>query len=112
MWERKVKKTIFLLRINDYSPEICALTYPLIRRYAQKIGAEIFEITKRRWPDWPVVYEKLQIFYLAQELQSEWQIYFDADTLIHPDMPERHDAHSKKHGDEPRRGFRRGPVEE
>jgi hypothetical protein len=33
-WSRPIKKTIYTLNIGDYAPEICALTYPLMRAYA------------------------------------------------------------------------------
>ena len=80
------RKVIYTLRVGDYSRPICELTYPLLRAYAHKIGADIEIIKRRRWPDMPVVYEKLQVYYLAQENQNEWSIYIDSDTLIHPDM--------------------------
>jgi len=33
-----------------------------------------------------VVYEKLQIYELAQEMGNDWNIYIDSDTLINPDF--------------------------
>jgi len=81
----KIKKTIYLLNIGDYAPEITALTYPLIRCYATRIGAEIFIIKDRKFPDWPVSYEKLQIFDLAREHKNDWNIYIDSDALVHPE---------------------------
>lgn len=81
-----MKKVIYTVAVDGYSPEICALTHPLIHHYAHKIGAEFCVINGRRWPDLPPVYEKLQIHYLAQELQADWNIYIDSDALIHPDM--------------------------
>jgi hypothetical protein len=83
---RPVKKTIFTLNIGGYAPEITAVTYPLIRRYAEKIGADFFIIDERRFPDWPVTYEKFQIFDLARQMGNDWNIYIDSDTLIHPDL--------------------------
>lgn len=64
------------------------MTYPWIKRWAQRIGAEVVEITERKWPDYPPVYEKLQIFEKAKELLADWIIYIDSDTLVHPDMPD------------------------
>jgi glycosyltransferase involved in cell wall biosynthesis len=81
-----MKKAIFLLNINNYAPGITELTYPLIERYAKKIGAEIKMITERKFPGFPVQYEKFQIYELAQEMGNDWNIYFDSDLLIHPDM--------------------------
>jgi hypothetical protein len=78
-------KTIYTLNVDNYAPEIRALTFPYLKRYADKIGAEIFEITERKFPDFPAVYEKLQIYELEKERKSDWIIYIDADALIHPE---------------------------
>jgi hypothetical protein len=78
-----MKKVIFTLNVNDYSPEITELTFPLMRYYARKIGAQFRVITERKFPEWPVVCEKLQCGQLAGD--ADWVIFFDADTLIHPE---------------------------
>jgi hypothetical protein len=79
-----MKKTLWTLNIENYAPEITELTYPLLLAYADKIGAEFRIINKRRFPDFPPVYEKLQIFELGQD--SDWNIYVDSDAVIFPDM--------------------------
>ncbi len=81
-----MKKTIFTLNVGAYEPEIRALTYPLMMLYARKIEANFVEITERAFPGWPIVYEKLQIFRLGQEMGNDWNIFMDADTLVHPDF--------------------------
>jgi hypothetical protein len=81
-----MKKTIFLLNIDNYAPEITALTYPLIERYARKIGAGVHTITERKYPKYPPVYEKMQIYDLGREMGNDWNIYIDSDALVHPDM--------------------------
>jgi len=86
MWEKAIKKTIFTLNIDNYAPQITELTYPLIKRYAEKIGAEFVIIDKRKFEGWPVVYEKFQIYELAQEMENDWNIYIDSDALLHPDL--------------------------
>jgi len=83
-----MKKTIFTLNVNDYEPEIRAITYPLLKYYAHKIGADFYEIKDRHFPEWPVTYEKLQIFELGREMQNDWNIYIDSDALVHPDSPD------------------------
>lgn len=88
MWNKKIKKTIYTLAINNWRPEITELTYPLMKRYAAKIGADFFVINDRKYPDWPVTYEKFQIYQLAQEMENDWNIYIDADALIHPETPD------------------------
>lgn len=86
MWEKTPKKTIFTLNVDGYAPEITELTYPLIQHYASKIGADVCVINTRKFPGWPVVYEKLQIYELAQQMANDWNIYIDSDALVHPDM--------------------------
>jgi len=78
-------KAVFTLNIDGhYAPEITDLTYPLIASYAKRIGAELIQITDRKFHEWPVVYEKLQIHELGREF--EWSIYFDSDCVVHPDL--------------------------
>jgi hypothetical protein len=79
-------KTIFLLNVNDFAPEVTKLTYPFIRCYADRIGAKIHIITERKYPEMPVTYEKFQIFSLARQFKSDWNIYIDSDALIHPEF--------------------------
>lgn len=79
-----MKKTVFTLNIGNYEPEITALTYPFLQAYAEKIGADFHIITERKFPDFPPVYEKLQIFELGRD--NDWNIYFDSDALVHPDL--------------------------
>ena len=79
------RKTLYLLNIGDYAPELTALTYPFIERYADKIGAEIYMITERKFPDWDLDYEKLQIHDLSVERGDDWSIYLDSDALVHPE---------------------------
>jgi hypothetical protein len=79
-----MKKVIWTINIGNYAPEVCALTYPLLKQYAYKIGADFNVIKQRRYPTWPVTYEKIQIFDLGRD--NDWNIYIDSDALIHPDF--------------------------
>jgi hypothetical protein len=88
MWQKKIKKTIFTLAIGNYEPEICEITFPLLKLYADKIGADFHVIKERKFPDWNIRYEKMQIYQLAQDMQNDWNVYIDADALIHPEMPD------------------------
>lgn len=96
-----MRKCLFTMNISDYAPKIRELTYPLLKAYAKKIGAEFYEIKDRRYPQWPVTYEKLQIYDLAQQMENDWNIYLDADALVHPEtidftlfMPKNTVAHN------------------
>jgi len=79
-----LRKTVWTLNIDNYAPELCELTYPLILAYARKIGADFRIINERRFPEMPVTYEKLQIFYLGRG--NDWNIYIDSDAVVFPDM--------------------------
>lgn len=79
-----MRKTVWTLNINNYAPELCELTYPLLLGYANKIGADFQIINERRFPEMPVVYEKLQIFYLGRT--NDWNVYIDSDSVLFPDM--------------------------
>ena len=79
------KKVVYTLNINNYSPEINKLTYPFLKKYADKIQADFYVITERKFPDYPIPYEKFQIYNLVQEQKRDWIIYIDSDALVHPD---------------------------
>ena len=84
-----MKKVLYTLNVDDYAPEITALSFPLMKFYADKIGAEMVVIEKRAWAsDIPPVLEKFQVWHLANNEYKDvdWHLFFDADTLIHPDM--------------------------
>lgn len=80
-------KNVFVLRIGDYRPDLCKYTIPTIRHWANKIGATYCEITGRKYPDAPsITYEKLQIHTLGAG--ADWNVLIDADTMIHPSLPD------------------------
>jgi hypothetical protein len=80
-----VKKAVWTLNLgNNYAPEVTEITYPLMKHYAHKIGAEFNVITERQFPEWPITLEKLQIYKLGRSY--EWNIFADSDALIHPEM--------------------------
>src|SRR5271167_1374086 len=79
-----MRKSLWTLNVENYAPEITALTYPLLKRYARKIGADFRVITTRKFPEWPVTYEKMQVYEGGKE--NDWNIYIDSDAIVHPDM--------------------------
>jgi hypothetical protein len=83
-----IRKTVYVLNIDDYAPELTALTYPHIKFWADKIGAHVYKITERKFPTWDIPYEKLQIYELARERKDDWSIYIDSDALVHPELPD------------------------
>jgi hypothetical protein len=71
--------------IDNYFPELVSLTLPTVEKYAKKINAKINIISNRKFPDWPILYEKIQVYQDGQD--ADWNILMDADILIHPDTP-------------------------
>lgn len=82
----KQKKTIYTLALRGYAPDLLNLTFPLMKKYAAKIEAEFVVIEDLKFPDLYPTYEKFQIWDLMKERGDDWSIFFDADTLIHPDF--------------------------
>lgn len=81
-----MKKTVYTLSVNDYAPAIIRLTFPLMKRWANKIGAGFHVISERKFLNMPPVYEKFQMKELSERHGNDWNLFFDADTLIHPDF--------------------------
>ncbi len=87
MWQKQIKKTVFTLALNGWQPEITNITFPLLKAYAKKIGADFYIIKERKLdPTFHPTYEKFQVYELGQEMQNDWNIYIDADSLVHPDF--------------------------
>jgi len=82
----KIKKCVFTLATKGWEPEFLDMTMPLLRAYADKINADFYVIDSRKYLNWPIQCEKLQIYELAQEMKNDWNIYFDSDSLVHPEM--------------------------
>ena len=80
-----MKKTLFTLNINNYEPEITGLTFPLMKMYADKIGADFHVITERKFEGFAGL-EKFQIYQLGKEMKNDWNIFIDPDCLVHPDF--------------------------
>jgi hypothetical protein len=79
-------KNVFVLRVNDYRPDLCRYTIPTVKLWASRIGARYTEITTRVFPEWPVTYEKLQVHRLG--VGADWNILVDADFMLHPELPD------------------------
>ena len=81
-----MKKLIHVVNINDFFPELFALTFPTIRAYAERYGYGINIISKRKFLEYPIHYEKLQVY--EDGKHAEVNILCDADMLIHPQLPD------------------------
>ena len=81
-----MRKLIHVVNINNFFPELFALTSPTIRSYAERNGYMINMITERKFPDYPINYEKMQVYEDGKD--AEVNILCDADMLIHPEFPD------------------------
>ena len=52
-----MRKLIHVVNINNFFPELFALTYPTVKAYAERCGYMINLITERKFPDYPLHYE-------------------------------------------------------
>lgn len=77
------KKCIHVVALNNWEPELCAITLPNLREYAKRIGADFNLITKAKFNGFPPNYERFQIWEAG--LNYFWNLNIDADTLIHPE---------------------------
>jgi hypothetical protein len=81
-----MKKLVATMCIDNWEPEITSRTFPLMKYYAKKIGADFWHIDKRKYPNCPLGYERFQIYDIADNY--DWVIQLDADLVMHPDMPD------------------------
>lgn len=81
-----MKKKIHILYINEYFPELFNITYENIQQYAEKHGYDINLITERKFPDWHLHYEKMQVYEDGKD--SDINVFLDMDVMIHPHYPD------------------------
>lgn len=75
-----MRKVVYTLCVDNYFPELSALTLPNHAAYAARIGAEFIILNERKYPEWHPTYEKVQIHALGSH--NDWNIHIDADMLI------------------------------
>ena len=56
------------------------ITLKNLEEYANRIGADFLVINERKYPDWPVTYEKTQMFDISR--CYDWCAFIDADTCL------------------------------
>ncbi len=74
------RKCVHVLATPGYAPEMCSVTIPAIERFAKRIGADFNLITERKFPSFPVNYERLQVYELGRDY--DWNLNIDADMVI------------------------------
>ncbi|MEY4700577.1 MAG: hypothetical protein RL326_764 [Pseudomonadota bacterium] len=75
-----LKKCIHVLATAGYAPELCGITIPRLRAYASRIGADFNLIQERKFPDYPINYERMQVYDAGKGY--DWNINIDADMVV------------------------------
>lgn len=88
-------KCVHVVATPGYAPEMCSITLPTLERFAKRIGADFNIISRRRFPSFPVNYERLQIYELGRGY--DWNINIDADVIIGDSLidPTKRASHTK-----------------
>jgi hypothetical protein len=89
-----MKKALVTLDIN-YNQEITKFTYPYMRKYAERIGADFIIINERKFPHLSCNMEKFQLYEIGANY--DWTIFLDADALVHPNCPDLTELYGKEY---------------
>jgi len=79
-----MKKELFTVRVDDYFPELCEITIPTLKMYAESIDAKFTVIEQRKYPEFSPTYEKMQIYELGAV--NDYNILVDCDIAIKDGM--------------------------
>lgn len=77
---------IHFISIPDYETPFASISLPMVRAYAQRIGATLNIISQRKFPDFPVTYEVVQIFEAGAAY--DWNMHVGAGVLIGETLPD------------------------
>lgn len=77
-------KCVHTVVIDNWKPDLCAVTLPNLERFAKRIGADFNVISKAKFDGYPPNYERLQIWEDGKDYA--WNINVDADTILHRDF--------------------------
>jgi len=89
-----MKKALVTMDI-DYPKEITKITFPYLKQYANKIGADFITIDSRKHPNEPLNIEKFQLYDISKDY--DWTIWIDADAIIHPHCFDLTEIYSKEY---------------
>lgn len=83
-----MRKTVYVVNIDNYTPDVFALTFPTVQKYAKRIGADVHVISERKLTisGGAVTYEKVQVYELGKD--NDWSILIDADIAISDRLPD------------------------
>lgn len=72
--------------VNNYQPEMCRLTLPNIKAYADRIGADFNVIDKAVFAGYPPIFEEFQVYEMGKAYK--YNLLIDADFILHSDVPD------------------------
>jgi hypothetical protein len=72
--------------LNDYQPEMCKLTIPNLKAYADRIGADFNIIDKAIFDGYPPIFEEFQVYELGKDYK--YNMVLNADIILHKDVPD------------------------
>ncbi len=82
----KNKKLVLTLSIGEEYEELSKITHPIIKKYADKIGADFHAISEQKISDTTPHWEKFQIYNLLNKYDRI--LYVDTDIIIRDDCPD------------------------
>lgn len=85
-----MKRALVTIKVNNYRPEICALTFPSLKNYADRIKADFISVENRQFENWHPAYEKLQCWEISADYDQT--LLIDADIALHPKFVDLLDA--------------------
>jgi hypothetical protein len=77
---------IHTIVINNYQPEVCKLTLPNLKAYADRIGADFNIIDKRVFDKYPIYFEEFQVYEMGKNYK--YNMVLNADFIMHTDVPD------------------------
>ena len=77
---------IHFISIPDCELPFASISLPMVRAYAQRIGASLNIISQRKFPDFPVQYELVQIYEAGAS--HDWNMHLGAGVLIGDTLPD------------------------
>jgi len=80
-----MKKLLVTMDIGGYAPELTKYTIHLMKEYCTLTDTDFVCITERKFPDFPITYEKFQISTLGKDY--DYVMWLDADCIISLDTP-------------------------
>lgn len=80
------KCCVHTIVIDNYLPEMCKITIPNLKVYADRIGADFNIIDKRVFKDFPPIFEEFQVYEMGKDYK--YNMVINADFILHKEVPD------------------------